>query len=116
MDAAERWFKKMDYDKEAARQDKAAKDALDAAWYKKDVADGERFTLLTAALKDCWLHDGFPLELQGKLDEWKGQEKSLKLDKKALKAYATYAVPWKKGWADGLAVYQKPLASWKVPK
>lgn len=115
VDAAESWFKKLDLDKEIVKHDKAAADVY-KAWYADVMPDGERFSTIVLALADCWLHDGFPPELAAKLVEWKGQEKSLKPDKKALKAYETSAMPWMKGWEDGWKVYEKAVSGWKTPK
>ncbi len=116
VESAERWLGKLGFDKAAFSHDEKAK-AVYEAWYAEKMPDGERFAAICAALKECWLRDGFPPELAAKLDEWKGQERSLGIDKKALKNYADYAAPWIQGWnAEAWNLYARLCANWKVPK
>lgn len=115
VDAAERWAKKLDLDKEIVKQGRAAEPVY-KAWYAEKMADGERFAAIVAALAECWLHDGFPAELAERLDEWQGKQKDLKLDKKSLKAYDEVVEPWKEGWTEGWKIYERAVAGWKVPK
>ncbi len=116
VETAERWLGKIGFDKTAVAHDAKTKPVFDA-WYAEKMGDGDRFTQICAALEECWLHDGFPAEIGSRLEEWKGQAKSLDLDKKALKTFDDFAAPWISGWsADAWKVYERACSGWKVPK
>jgi hypothetical protein len=115
VESAERWLGKLGFDKLALAHAREAQ-AVFEAWYAEAMPDAERFTTICAALEKCWLADGLPPALGAKLEEWHGQARSLELDKKSLKAYEEFAVPWRAGWeARAWEIYARAADGMKVP-
>lgn len=112
VDSVEAYVKEIGFDKLYETQSKAAGDIY-KAWY--DEKDPKKmYEAIVGAIDRAYLIEGYPPELESKLDELHKQEKKLAVSKKTSKDYAQVEL-WKDGWKKGREAYADIWKKWKLP-
>jgi predicted esterase len=112
VDAVEEYVKRIGYDDVLASQSKAA-GAIWKAW--EDQKDAKKsFETILDSIGSAFLVEGYPPELDSKMEEWKKQAKQLKVPDRTLKKYSDFAA-WKSGLEKGLRQYESVWNDWKGP-
>ena len=83
------------------------------AWYSSKPP-GEIYTAIVEGLPDAFLFEGFPPEMQMRMEEWHAKEKDLGLKPAVLAKYENFE-RWKKGWSDGSRARERAWKDWRAP-
>ncbi|TAH34672.1 MAG: alpha/beta fold hydrolase [Planctomycetota bacterium] len=117
VDAAEEYFRKLDYDAQFARQREAA--AKINQVYYEEGADGDQprdvkpvFRTVVEQLPDAFLFEAYPVDLPRQMEDWYAQAAQWKIPRDALDQYPNF-VAWRKAWEDGAKAYAEALKEWK---
>jgi predicted esterase len=110
VDSVEVFVEEIDFDKRRDKHAKAAGKILET-WYA-DKEPAKTYAAVVTGIDDAFLFEGFPPELQEKMEAWDADAKALGLSKKNKKSYPDFEA-WAAGWKDGTDEYAKIWKKWE---